>query len=151
MTDFLFIDYQDDSRQNRSFKKQKYGFVQRTNQRKQRLVAMGRLKSSTLVLRQRLPLPYVPSEIEKAEPGRAEKIEQDGSESSAATAGTDTQQFKQIVPVARIASPKTQLGDGFIDPFSTSAFPMTEFMNSFFHQCKCTNPSSLNNYFQSGI
>lgn len=137
MTDFLFIDYQDDSRQNDSLRKQKYGFVQRTNQRKQRLVAMGRLKSSTLVLRQRLPLPYVPSGIEKAEPGRAEQIEQDGSELGAAIAGTDTQQFRQTVPVVTIGSPKTRLGDGFIDPFSTSAFPMTELMNSFFHQCKC--------------
>ncbi|OOQ83664.1 hypothetical protein PEBR_35945 [Penicillium brasilianum] len=136
MTDFLFIDYQSDSPQNRSLKKQKYGFVQRTSQRKQRLVAIGRLKSSTLVLRERLPLPYIPSEIERTEPGRAEKIEQDGSESSAATAETDTQQFKQIAPVAGIGSPKTLLGDGFIDPFSSSAFPMTEFMNSFFHQLR---------------
>jgi hypothetical protein len=140
MTDFLFIDYQNDSPQNRSLKKQKYGFVQRTSHRKQRLVAIGRLKSSTLVLRQRLPLPYIPSEVEKTE--------QDGSESSATIAGTDTPQSKQIVPVV---GPKTLLGDGFIDPFSSSAFPMTEFMNSFFHQCPCTTYPSLNNRFESAI
>lgn len=134
MAEFLFIDYQDDNPQNRSLTKKKYGFAQKTSHRKQRLAAVGRLKSSSLVLRQRLPLPYV-SELDRAEPGRAEKDQQDGSELGAATAGQEIQQFKQILPVAGFGSPKSLLGHGFVDPFSTTPIPMTEFMNSYFHQC----------------
>jgi hypothetical protein len=135
MAEFLFIDYQDDNPQNRSVTKKKYRFAQKTSHRKQRLAAVGRLQSSSIVLRQRLPLPYVSSESDRAEPGRAEKDQQDGSKLGVVIAGPDTQHFKQIIPVANFGSPKTLLGHGFVDPFSTTPIPMTEFMNSYFHQC----------------
>ncbi|KAL2817627.1 hypothetical protein BJX63DRAFT_419565 [Aspergillus granulosus] len=139
MADFLFIDYRDDNPQNRSFEKQKRGFAQRTYRRKKRLAAAERLKTSTFVLRQRLPFVYesvAHSEPDGTGPARVKKSRQDGLEPATATAGTDTQHSKQIIPVPNFGSPKTVLGQGFVDPFSTTAFTMTEFMNSYFHQLR---------------
>lgn len=133
MTEFLFIDYQDDNPRNRSVTKAKLGFAQRRSHRNQRLAAIGRLKSSSLIPRQPFPLPYNPPNREGVNRGRAESSQKDGSYPGATTAGTEGRQRRQIAPAPVPGSPKTMLGDSFIDPFSSTAFPMTEFMNSFFH------------------
>ncbi|KAJ5390172.1 uncharacterized protein N7496_001240 [Penicillium cataractarum] len=133
MAEFLFIDYQDDQLQNLSLQRRKREFTQKARYRKERLAAMGRLKSSTLVLRHRLPLAYVPLGLDGAELGPTTKSRPDGGPS-----GTDTPEPEapQIIPVVNFGSPRRLSGDGFVDPFATTAFPMTGSMNSFFHQLR---------------
>ncbi|KAL5337456.1 hypothetical protein BJX70DRAFT_234384 [Aspergillus crustosus] len=133
MGDFLFVDYQHDNPRNRSLKRQKQVFAQRTYQRKRRLAAVERLRTPSSTLRQRLPLSYEPvtlPESNRAEPSDSGINAEDEVESG----GADVQ---QLIPVANLSSsPKILLGQGFIDPFSTSPFPMTDFMNSYFHQLR---------------
>lgn len=140
MTEFLFIDSQDDQLQNLALQRRKKEFVQKARYRKKRLEAIGRMRSSTLALRDRLPLAYVSLKLDRVEPGSTTKSRPDGSSAEAGSSGTDTPEPEapQIIPVVNFGSPRGLSRDGFVDPFSTTAFPMTGSMDSFFHQCTCT-------------
>ncbi|KAL3486981.1 hypothetical protein BJX62DRAFT_214426 [Aspergillus germanicus] len=138
-SDFLFVDYQDDNPQNRSIDKAKRVFAQKTHQRKKRLAAVERLKTSTHPFRQRLPFAYKPvDDTAKGESSEANQSRDDRSE-QISTADAIVSRNLEAMKWARIKdlmSPKSQLGQGFIDPFSTTAVPMSEFMNSFFQHLR---------------
>lgn len=126
--DFLFVDYQEDKQQNRSVSRQKAVFAQKAHQRKKRLAAVQRLKSSTIAFRQQLPLAYnaVTSQDD-------EKSMHDGP---APKPARKTQN--------RLWSPPpSDLGQGFLDPFSTTALPMDKSTNLYFHHCTCDSISTL--------
>ncbi|KAL2839655.1 hypothetical protein BJY01DRAFT_237023 [Aspergillus pseudoustus] len=134
--DFLFVDYQEDKPENRVIDKQKRVFAQKTHQRKKRQAAVERLKTSTHVFRQRLPFAYKPvadgSDVRGDDKGR-----RDGEDTEPATAGADvTRYFLQVTMMKEFLFPKTHLGQGFTDPFGTTAVPMNEFMDSYFHHLR---------------
>ncbi|KAL3459582.1 hypothetical protein BJX64DRAFT_279095 [Aspergillus heterothallicus] len=136
--DFLFVDYQEDKPDNRAIDKQKRVFAQRTHQRKKRQAAVERLKTSTHVFRQRLPLAY-----KSAADGAGRVVRgdnqggRDGEDTEPATAGADgTRYFMQVALMKEFLFQKPHLGQGFTDPFGTTAVPMNEFMNSYFHHLR---------------
>ncbi|RDW86634.1 uncharacterized protein DSM5745_03276 [Aspergillus mulundensis] len=135
--DFLFVDYHDDNPQNRSLEKQKRVFAQNTYQRKKRLAAAERLKASLPVFRQRLQFEYNPVPG-SSNPNGAGKDTDDASSPEAAGARADSARHhqSQSMHLAQLTgpwSPQSPLGQGFIDPFSTTALPMHRFMDSCFH------------------
>jgi hypothetical protein len=134
-SDFLFVDYQDDNPQNRSIDTAKRVFAQKTHQRKKRLAAVERLKTSTHPFRQRLPFAYKPvDDTAKAESSEVKQSSDDRSERISAADAIVSRNLEAMkwARIKDLMSPKSQLGQGFIDPFSTTAVPMSEFMNSFF-------------------
>ncbi|KAL3480813.1 hypothetical protein BJX99DRAFT_204985 [Aspergillus californicus] len=126
---FLFVDYQKDDPRDAAMHKEKLLFTQRNYQRKKKLAAVERLKASSKISRQRLPFKYIPTDT----PNESE------TDRDSSTPRADTDQSRQAWQMARMAelwSPKTYLGQGFVDPFSTVAVPMTETMNSYFHHLR---------------
>jgi hypothetical protein len=134
-SDFLFVDYQDDNPQNRSIDKEKRVFAQKTHQRKKRLAAVERLKTSTHPFRQRLPFAYKPvDDTAKGESSEVNQSSDDRSEQISAADAVVSRNLEAIkwARIKDLMSPKSQLGQGFIDHFSSTAVPMSDFMNSFF-------------------
>ncbi|KAL4871243.1 hypothetical protein BDV12DRAFT_32769 [Aspergillus spectabilis] len=128
---FMFVDFQQDNPENESITKQKRVFAQRNYQRKKKLAAVERLKTSTQVFRQRLPLMYTPANDASSE------VEEDRQGSGLAI--TDTRRSRQTVQIAKMTEPPNTylpLGQGFVDPFSSSVVPMTDIMNSYFHHLR---------------
>ncbi|KAL2835187.1 hypothetical protein BDW59DRAFT_168452 [Aspergillus cavernicola] len=115
---FLFVDHQQGNPQGTSIEKQKLVFAQRNYQRKKNLAAVERLKTSTQVFRQRLPFTYVSA---SDSPGDTK----------------DSHQTMQIIAMmTEFLSPTAYLGQGFVDPFSSSVLPMTDNMNSYFRHLR---------------
>jgi hypothetical protein len=128
--DLLFVHYDHDDPQNRSVSRTNASFAQKAHQRKKRLAGMDRLKTSSLAVRQRLPFAY-DSASGSSRRKRGEKSKHDGS----------TPRHAPVVAIERlndIWGPQSQLGQGFIDPFSTTAVPMSNFMNLYWHHCTWT-------------
>ncbi|KAJ0417358.1 hypothetical protein BJY00DRAFT_208196 [Aspergillus carlsbadensis] len=135
---FLFVDYQDDNPQNRSIEKEKRVFAQKTHQRKKRLAAVERLKTSTHVFRQRLPFAYTPVD-DADESSEVNHQSSDARSEQVSAAEALVPRNVQAIQRARMRehmSPKSQVGQGFVDPFSTTAVPMNDFMNSFFQHLR---------------
>ncbi|CEL03967.1 hypothetical protein ASPCAL05102 [Aspergillus calidoustus] len=123
--DLLFVHYDQDDPQNRSVSRTKASFAQKAHQRKKRLAGMERLKTSSLALRQRLPFAYdAASGFSRRR--RGEKSKHDGATPGHAPA-VATERLNDIW------GPQSQLGQGFIDPFSTTSVPMSNFMNLCWH------------------
>ncbi|KAL3486506.1 hypothetical protein BJX62DRAFT_19252 [Aspergillus germanicus] len=136
--DFLFVHYQDDNPQNRSnsLSRQKAVFAQKAHHRKKRLAAVERLKSSTITFCQQLPFVYnvVPLESSRLS-SQEEKSRDVDSTSESARAGRQAPNRVALTvrQMKDLWSPLSHLGQGFIDPFSTTAVPMSEFMNLYWH------------------
>ncbi|PCG89516.1 Hypothetical protein PENO1_104160 [Penicillium occitanis (nom. inval.)] len=119
--DFLFVDYQDDKQQNRSISRQKAVFAQKAHQRKKRLAAVERLKTYTNPFRQQLPVAYKSDSFGTSQ----EVVKSKHGGSTPEPAGPDGK--------AHLWSPQSHLGQGFLDPFSTTVLPMNKSTNLFFH------------------
>ncbi|KAL2829816.1 hypothetical protein BJY01DRAFT_254886 [Aspergillus pseudoustus] len=135
--DFLFVFYEDGKPHNRAISRQKAVFAQKAHQRKKRIAAVERLKNSTLPFRQRLPLAYNAVPDSSTTSPDAESEYDDGSttpdpaeEDGIATAHL---QLMAIAQLNDLWSPQSQLGQGFIDPFSTTAVSTSKSMNLYWH------------------
>ncbi|KAL2802261.1 hypothetical protein BJX63DRAFT_120268 [Aspergillus granulosus] len=134
--ELLFVDYREDNPQNRAIDKQKRVFAQRTHQWKKRQAAVERLKTSTHVFRQRLPFAYKPV-ADSSDASTDERGRHDGEDPAPAAAGTYVpHSFMEMARMAKLFSPQTYLGQGFVDPFGTTAVPMDEHMNMYFHHLR---------------
>ncbi|KAL3456920.1 hypothetical protein BJX64DRAFT_269748 [Aspergillus heterothallicus] len=136
--DFLFVNYQDDNPQNRSnsLSRQKAVFAQKAHQRKKRIAAVERLKTSKPAFCQKLPFVYdAAPPVYSTLPYREENTKEADSTSEAAR--EDVLPPHLAILKARqmkdLWSPLSHLGQGFIDPFYTAAVPMSEFMNLYWH------------------
>lgn len=121
--DFLFVDYQADKQQNRSISRQKAVFAQKAHQRKKRLAAVQRLKTYTNPFRQQPPLTYNAVRTNQED----EKSKHDSAAPEPAVADGK----------AHLWSPQSHLGQGLLDPFSTTVLPMNKSTNLYFHHCTC--------------
>lgn len=135
---FLFVDYQKDDPRDAAMHKEKLLFTQRNYQRKKKLAAVERLKASSKISRQSLPFKYTSTSTENRD-----EVETHKDTSNLTVPDPDQpRQTWQIARMAELWSPKAYLGQGFVDPFSTAAVPMTETMNSYFHH-RTSTPVSL--------
>lgn len=131
---FLFVDYQDDKPQNRSLSRQKAVFAQKAHQRQKRLASVQRLKTSTIPFRQQLPVAYNGVSDTPGTSQEAEESKHDGSVPEPAGPDGKTQYH--------LLSPQSDLGQGFLDPFATTALPMSRSTNLYFHHCTRASPSA---------
>jgi hypothetical protein len=129
--DLLFVHYDHDDPQNRSLSRTKASFAQKAHQRKKRLAGMERLKTSSLPLRQRLPFAY------DAASGSSRR--RWGHKSKDTDAIPHPVRAGDIVQLNDFWGPQSQLGQGFLDPFATSAVSMSKFMNLYWHHCTWTS------------
>jgi hypothetical protein len=141
--DFLFVHYEDDNPLNRSnsLSRQKAVFAQKAHYRKKRLAAVERLKPSTISFCQQLPFVYNVVPVESSGLSSQEKKREDvDSISDAARAGRIAPHRVSLRArqMKDLWSPLSHLGQGFIDPFSATAVPMSEFMNLYWHHCTWT-------------
>ncbi|RDW61827.1 uncharacterized protein DSM5745_10499 [Aspergillus mulundensis] len=130
--EFMFVDFH---RDNASTRKARQIFAQNTYQRKKRLAAVERLKTSTTQrLRQRLPFRYAAARDEDRRPseGPATNPRHPHPQEN----NLQIARSRSRASWAEFVSPKTLLGQGFVDPFSTSAVPMSDIMNSYFHHLR---------------
>ncbi|KAL4880159.1 hypothetical protein BJY04DRAFT_191807 [Aspergillus karnatakaensis] len=127
---FMFVGYEHDNPESESMNKKKRIFAQRSYQRKRKQAAVDRLKTSTQAFRQRLPLEYTAAN-ESSEIG-----EDEHGLNSTITNTREARQMMQLAKSTAFPSAYLPLGQGFIDPFSTSVVPMTNIMNSYFHHLR---------------
>lgn len=144
--DFLFVDYQDD-KQNRSLSRQKAVFAQKAHQRKKRLAAVQRLKTSTNPFRRQLPLAYnaVSDSFGTSQEDVKSKHDCSAPESTRAKGKAHLWSPKSHLGQADgktlLWSPQSHLGQGSLDPFSTTVLPMNKSTNLYFHHCTCASTS----------
>jgi hypothetical protein len=127
--EFLFVDYQKNNPRNPT-NAQKHALYQR----KRKQASIDRLKNSTQPQRQLLRFRYkARTEGEMDISSEAPIVDNEAARQSEISHMVE----QQTAIIAGRRSPKTYLSEGFVDPFSSSALPMTKCMNSYFYHCMC--------------
>lgn len=144
--DFLFVDYQADKQQNRSISRQKAVFAQKAHQRKKRLAAVQRLKTYTNPFRQQPPIAYnaVSDSCGTSQEDKKSKHDDGPAPEPAGADGkahlwSPKSHLGQVDEKTLLGSLQSHLGQGSLDPFSTTVLPMNKSTNLYFHHCTCSS------------
>ncbi|EED23228.1 conserved hypothetical protein [Talaromyces stipitatus ATCC 10500] len=130
---FLFVDSYQDQAKNAAIKTQKQAFLAKNYHRKKKQASIQRLKSSNAVPKDHLHIGYKLANDRPTSDTNLSTPSTGKNGKSDLRRKPDSPPGRQVAMGSEIWSLNAYLGQGCVDPFSSSAVKMTDLMNQYFH------------------